>query len=331
MGRIAVIKPDHLGDLVLARPAIHAVERDNDIVLHVASTSVDLAHLLFSGIEVRSIDFPHLARRPVSTLDFDKLTKDLAAFDRVLILRDDEIMRTLAAALQGRTLLAAGDHFTHDTRIHQRALEVEFPAYSRTQLFASQPIFWPASIQSVGLCVAAGFPTNRWPIHYWYELALWLERNGISFKLIGGPDERESLSLLSTMLGAIPHRVVRGGIGFANFFDELAELDLIVASDGGTAHICSLLKPILSIFGGSPWRRYAPFGFSNVVMTRDLVCSPCLQFSRTEVNGCLTRECMVNITPKDVFRVIVSNGLDFSAVRQAEVYRGASHLENRPD
>lgn len=328
MGRIAVIKPDHLGDLVLASPAIRALSATNEVVLHIASSSLDLGQFLFPGIEIRPIDFPHLARKPVPAIDLGTLTGHFASFDRTVMLRDDDVMRSLAGALGRKALVAGGDHLTHDTRIHQRALEHEFPAYSRTQLFSPMPIFWPASIRSVGLCIAAGFPTNLWPLRHWYDLALWLERHGISFTLIGGPGEHDSLVSLSAMLRPIPHAVVEGGSRIVDLLNAIDDLDLVVATDGGTAHICSIRKPILSIFGSSPWRRYAPFGFGNVLMTRDLVCSPCMQFSNIEVNGCLTRECMMNVTPRDVFRVIESNGLDFSSVRRVDVYRGVSHFVN---
>jgi hypothetical protein len=326
VGRVAIIKPDHLGDLILASPAIRAFALAEQVVLHVGTSSRPLAQFLFPDMEIRSIDFPHLAREPVLPLNIADVANGLAAFDRVVILRDDDIMRSLAAAIGANAIVASGMHLTHDTLIHKRALLGLVPAYSRTNLFGPKPIFWPGGIGRVGLCIATGFPNNLWPVRHWYDLARRLHQQGIIFRLLGGPGEHQTLAMLSSMLKPIPHDVVEGSSQFADFLDRIEDLDLIVAGDGGTAHICSLRKPMLSLFGGSPWRRYAPFGFANLVMSRDLVCSPCLQFSTTEVNGCLTRECMTNITPKDVFRVVVSNGFDFSAVRQARVYRGASHL-----
>ena len=61
---IAILKPDHLGDLVLSVPAIRAVRaRYRNITLFVASSSRPLAGFLFPDIEdIRSADLPHLAR-----------------------------------------------------------------------------------------------------------------------------------------------------------------------------------------------------------------------------------------------------------------------------
>ena len=82
--------------------------------------------------------------------------------------------------------------------------------------------------------------------------------------------------------------------------DRDAAADWVVASDGGAGHLCSLAVPILSIFGGSPFRRYAPFGRRNRLMTQELPCSPCCQYMSRAINGCLSIECLVGITPRQV-------------------------------
>ena len=152
-----------------------------------------------------------------------------------------------------------------------------------------------------------------------------LARRDIFISLVGGPAERAELAFLSAMLKRVPHTVIEGGSDFAAFLEALEPIDLILASDGGTAHICSLRKPVCSVFGSSPWRRYAPFGRDNVLITRDEPCSPCVQFSTQEVNGCLSRECTALLRPAQVVEVLFSNGMDFSGVSGVRVERGVSH------
>src|SRR5262249_17484715 len=77
-------------------------------------------------------------------------------------------------------------------------------------------------------------------------------------------------------------------------------VELVIATDSGTAHLASLVQPVLSIFGGSPWRRFAPLGPCNAIVTRQLPCSPCPQFDRSLINTCATRECLANLTPHQV-------------------------------
>jgi ADP-heptose:LPS heptosyltransferase len=327
MSRVAVLKPDHLGDLVLASPAIRAIHRHfADVTLFVSSYAAGLARFLFPDItDVRTVDFPHLARRSAGEIAHEDLCKDLDGFEMVFCLRDDPVLRSLIERLAVRCVLAVGEDLAHDSALHKRAVSPVVGNYSRTALFAGRPILWPAAISHVGLCIAAGFPTNRWANSRWLETATALARQGMQISLIGGPGEAKDLVFLSRSMRHLPHRIIHGGSDVGAFLDALHLVDIVVASDGGTAHLCSLRKPMFSIFGSSPWRRYAPFGADNVLITRDMPCSPCVQFSSTELNGCMTRECMAAITARHVGRVLESNGLDFSLVRGVRVERGVSH------
>jgi hypothetical protein len=94
-----------------------------------------------------------------------------------------------------------------------------------------------------------------------------------------------------------------GGTDYAGFLNELSDaVELVIATDSGTAHLAALARPILSLFGGSPWRRYAPLGRFNAVLTREVPCSPCRQFDRESINLCHTQECLTNLRPEQVER-----------------------------
>lgn len=328
MTRVALVKPDHLGDVVLSAPAIRAAAVSwAEVTLFVSSTSYGLARFLFPEIGLRTLDFPHLARKKAAALDAQRLGAELDGFDLVLWLRDDPVIRSLCERVRAEQDFASGGHLTHETAIQKRMLLRHLPNYSRSALFAAEPIPWPGAIRSVGLCVAAGFPTNRWPNAYWLELAARLAGEGVGLTLIGGPGERQDLALLSKCLN-VPHGIVIGGTDFPAFLDGIGEVDLVVATDGGAAHICSLAKPVLSLFGSSPWRRYAPFGAENVVITRDLCCSPCMQFSTEHVNGCVTRECLAGLPPEpvvDLFRQLREAPAQPVRRHGLIVQRGTSH------
>jgi heptosyltransferase-2 len=327
MSRTAVLKPDHLGDLVLASPAIRAIcRRYQDVTLFVNSSSRHLARYLFQDmLEIRSVDFRHLSRRPTETIEPRELARELSRFDFVFCLRDDPVLQATMRYVTIPFQTISSSHSVHETVAHKRAVSQVIGTYSRTELFSELPIRWPSAPIHVALCVAAGFPSNRWANARWIELADHLHGIGLTIALVGGPNERDDLQFLSRLLARVPHQVIQGGDDFVEFFEALDAVDLVVASDGGTAHICSLRKPVCSIFGSSPWRRYAPFGQDNVLITRDEACSPCVQFSSEEVNGCLTRECMAAVRSGQVAEVVRSNGLDFSLARGLRVERGVSH------
>ncbi len=329
ISRVAILKPDHFGDLVLASPAIRAISlRCPDATLFVNSGTERLARYLFGdALEIRCLDFAHLSRHPTEPTNSVRAARELDRFSMVFCLRDDPVMRAVLDNVAVPSRIISGSHLVHETASHKRALVDTIGDYSRTKMFAGSPIFWPNAPAKIALCIAAGFPTNRWPNACWIDLADRLNRKGISIVLVGGPGEREDLRILSRLLPRVPHQVVEGGDDFDAFLAALEDVDLVIATDGGTAHICSLRKPICSIFGSSPWRRYAPFGRDNVLATRDEPCSPCVQFSPDILNGCLTRECMAALPPRQVARIALSNGLDFSGINGLRVERGVSHRQ----
>jgi ADP-heptose:LPS heptosyltransferase len=327
MAGVAILKPDHLGDLVLSVPAIRAIRaRHTEVTLFVAPGSLRLARFLFPDISnIHPAPLTHLMRGAGEALAPELLASILDRFEFVFLLRYDPVMQAIAERLHVRHVVATGDYLTHETNVQRHAVAPVIGEYSRTKWFGTAAITWPLCLGNVGLCIAAGFPTNRWPNIYWLELARRLAALGLMVTLVGGPAERRDLIALSRMLARVPHQVIEGGADVGAFLDTLARVDLVVASDGGTAHLCSLRKPIVSLFGSSPWRRYAPFGAHNVLLTRDEPCSPCVQFSATEINGCVSRECTALLQPRQVERVVLSNGIDFSGISGVRIERGVSH------
>lgn len=326
MTKIALVKPDHLGDLVLASPAIRAAQQHfGNVSLFVSDTTRPLARFLFPEIELRSVNLPHLARSRNATFDLDGFVSALREFELILWLRDDASIRLISERINATQDFATGDHLTHETAIHKRMMVRHVGNYSRTKSFSAVPIRWPVSIRTVGLCVAAGFPTNRWPNVLWLELAGILLHSGLALTLIGGPDEREDVALLARCLNNPSIATVIGGPDFRSFLDALGDLDVVIATDGGSAHVCSLERPMLSLFGSSPWRRYAPFGKENVVASRDLSCSPCRQFSVEEVNGCMTRECIIGLEPTVIQQVLFAADAAGPRTPHLAIQRGTSH------
>ena len=78
---------------------------------------------------------------------------------------------------------------------------------------------------------------------------------------LAGPAEVARLQVLGgairSAIGAAP-LVLVGGKDFGGFLRAVDEaVDLVVATDSGTAHLTALVRPVVSLFGGSPWRRFA--------------------------------------------------------------------------
>lgn len=310
MARTVIMKPDHLGDLILASPAVNAIRsRSDDVHLVVGAGMTGLARFLFPEISsISEVAFPHLSKSASSPDSDADVVSAVGSASGIYNLRDDPVVAD-ALAQAGYSVIGVQEvPSCHQTLAHQKSLEPFIGAYHPASFFSGKPVQWPDTIRHIALCISAGFPNNQWPLLYWFELAERCGSAGMRITLVGGPAETAELRFLSELLAGLEPAVVTGDADFARFIGGLAEVDVIVASDSGTAHLCSLTKPLLSLFGPSPWRQYAPFGAANKVLTRDMGCSPCGQFSMSHLNGCVTRECMAWLSPECVFRAL--QGLD---------------------
>lgn len=304
--RLALLKPDHLGDLVLAVPAIRALSTHFETALFVHPQGLPLAGKLFPGLPVEILAFRHLEKNPEkarSLPEFPSLP-DPGRFDEAVCLRGDPALHRTCeqAGLPFRT--CPSNDRQHETVLQQEGVRELVGEYDRSQLFfQGRERVFPVNPRRVGLCPSTGFECNAWPLLYWRDLGLQLLREGCQISLIGGPRELAKLEMLRRLL-QLPARDIWTGDRDFGIIDRMRELDLVVASDSGTAHICSLSAPILSIWGPSPYRRFAPFGRHNRLLSLDLICSPCWQFHPQVINLCSTRQCLSWLRPELVGQAI---------------------------
>ncbi len=303
--KLAIVKPDHLGDVVLSSPAIRALAaRYSDLTLFVASRCHSLATALFPGIKIEILDLAHLSKE---TQNLQALP-DFSTFDAVALLRRDHVITPQWAFLRmPRFAMFEDSHAWHQTILDYGVAREFAPPYDIDAMFYgehAERVAAKASAEpsNVGLSIGSGFYANSWPAVRWIELGRALRRQGRDVAVVHGPAEATLAKIIAQEIQGA--RTLRGGGDFRSFFDEVDRLDLVIASDGGTAHLCSMTTPILSIFGPSPVRRYAPTGQWNRVLTQMLSCSPCCQYAERLVNGCLSVECMSGVLAEDVLTVM---------------------------
>ena len=335
--KLAIIKPDHIGDLVLSSAAVRALTNAaGSATLFVASGCLSLARHLFGGLlDIRAMDFPHLSKAGNGQLDHI----DLREFGMTVFLRHDNVINPAWAELR-----CLDYQFPFDNNdLHQTALDYGVVAplvggYDVDALHfgAKLEVLKQKAVdgsQSVGLCIGSGYHANAWPVFHWLALGRRLIERNQSVSIVCGPSETGLGAALSRQLGLPPDRLIIGGADIATFLDRVGELDWVVASDGGAGHLCSLVAPVLSVFGPSPFRRYAPFGRWNGLLTRDLACSPCCQWASRAVNGCLSVECLGGIGAEDVdwvLNVRYATASEPGRIRirdDLSIYEGVSHLD----
>jgi ADP-heptose:LPS heptosyltransferase len=323
--RVGVLKPDHLGDMVLAAPAIAALRRRfSDLTLFCHPKNLLLADHLFPGLRALPLYLPHLDKEyradTTARQRVDLLRQEV---DLVICLRWDGQIDHLLMVPEVEFYTPGPVRPTSHVSVDQRELVAPFTGrydILDSYVYPAVPRLEkrPARFPRVGLCISAGFRLNSWPLSHWLDLAQRLHQHGSHIALVGGPAEAGRLRILeealADSLGYHPP-VIQGSSDFGTTLRQLHDLvDLVVATDSGTAHLAALVRPVVSLFGGSPWQKFAPLGRFNAVLSRRYHCSPCRQFNRVEANTCHTQECLTNLLPEQVFACLLAylEGQDFS-------------------
>jgi ADP-heptose:LPS heptosyltransferase len=323
--RVGVLKPDHLGDMVLAAPAIAALRRRfSHLTLFCHPKNLPLVEHLFPGLRAMPLYLPHLDKEHHADMSarqrVDLLRREV---DLLICLRWDGQIDHLLTVPEIEFYIPGPVQPASHVSVDQHDLVSPFTgSYDilDSYVYPGVPLIdkRPTRLARVGLCISAGFRLNSWPLCHWLGLAQLLHRQGAHIVLVGGPAESGRLRVLeqslADSLGYQPP-VIRGSSDFGATLRQLHELvDLVVATDSGTAHLAALVRPVVSLFGGSPWQKFAPLGRFNAVLSRRYHCSPCRQFNRVEANTCHTQECLTNLLPEQVFDCLLAylEGQDFS-------------------
>lgn len=329
MNDVAVVKPDHIGDFMLSVPALTAIEREvGPFDLFASPVNQFLQQRFLPNATFRPIRLKHLQKDGTGE-EASELGARLRRYGFTFFLRDDHVLRSVYEPIAAYAAIGDTDDDTHETLLQERALQKVFPGYRRGDRYATvRRTGWPTKLRRVGLCISAGFVSNRFPTLFWVELARAVEaRFGAEVVFIGGPLEAKDLETLSRLTGA-KHPPIVGGRDLDAFFGALERCDVVVGTDSGSLHLISSCLPVLGLFASSPWRRYSPFGVDNRVLRVVLGCAPCFQFSHFAYNGCLTRECATTISAEHVCNALTAQpSQQIVAIGDSvELVFGPSHL-----
>jgi ADP-heptose:LPS heptosyltransferase len=179
--------------------------------------------------------------------------------------------------------------------------------FARTEV----PIDEPAEqVPPILISIGANRSAKLWPRPYWAEVIAWCAANRLAVGLLGSrPAEQaqyyHSLETEESLLAQTPLVDLRGRYTLPMVAGALARARACVTIDNGVMHLAAAVgTPTVAIFGGSPWRLWAPRSACVRVL---LPADPCLlcEENRFRNVGCLLPEhvCMLAVTPA---RVIAS-------------------------
>jgi lipopolysaccharide heptosyltransferase II len=331
--KIAVVLPNHLGDVVMATPALRALRRgrpEADITAVVRSSltgvlggSPNVDHVLAHDIYRRRGKLAQFAERA-------RVARALRGVDTVLVLPNSFASALLALlsgartrlgyARRGRSLLLTDPAPAPRVNGHfaPQAMERYYLELTRrlgapdlgTQLelflepeaerecdsrFAAAGIGGARPL--VCLAPGAGFgPSKLWPLAYVAELARALREDGADVALVHGPGEGALADEIARSAG-VPLAILGGdSMSLSLLKSVLARAQLLVCNDAGARHIAAAFEVPTLVLMGPTAVGYTNLNLKRTKLLREPVeCSPC------QLKVCpIDHRCMTRLVPARV-------------------------------
>jgi ADP-heptose:LPS heptosyltransferase len=306
--RVAVLRLDHLGDLLLSFPALEALRRGlphAHLTLVVAPWCEELARLCpwVDAVSVARAPWFERPRRrgwPVGALGALAGLLRRGGFDLGVDLRGD-LRHMLAMRWAGvpwrlaAPQTAGGFLLTHagvpgPGHEWRRSLDLlksaglRAAAPGRPRLAPSARARAKARRRLKGWGLRPGFlavhpfagaPSKRWPLEHWRRLLAAMPRRRVL--LLGGAGEAAELQDLARE-GAAGTRVVAAGtLGADELAAVLEQAGVLLGLDSGPGHLAAAVgTPVLSLFSAaSDPARWGAQGPGVRLLSADAPCSPC--------------------------------------------------------
>jgi heptosyltransferase-2 len=183
----------------------------------------------------------------------------------------------------------------------------------------------------IGLNPGAAFGSSKkWPPERFGELADRIA-SGLNGTAIIFGSKAEEKTAREIMKIAPETRSFAGKTTLRELAALLSECDALVTNDSGTMHVgYAVGTPLVALFGSTSVELTGPPAHGNIVIKKDIPCSPCF------VRECPKKHtrCMQEITPEEVFMALkkilpVSRAVFFD--RDGTLCRDADFLRTRGD
>jgi ADP-heptose:LPS heptosyltransferase len=327
--RVAVIRLDHLGDLLNAFPALEALRKrlpHAQLDLFVGPWSADLAKLSPVVDSIQVVQAPWFQRPERvewpwrAILEFGRTLRK-GNYDLAIELRGDlrhhlalavsGIPQTLGHAVTaGRFLLTNPGHY--DNALHEidqnlsllgakagDSVRLKLP--TTASLEAKKVI---ASLKLgksfVAIQAACGTPAKRWIPGRWSELIRSLPAS-TKLVLLGAKNELEEMQAIADQCGKRAVKIASGRLSLPALAAFLKEAKLLISVDSGPAHLAAAVgTPVVALYSGT--NRVEQWGLRGKkihILRAEVPCSPC---ERTHCP--YTNECMRRIEVADVLAVL---------------------------
>lgn len=299
---ILVIKLDHMGDFLLAIPALMRLRskfKNAEIDIVVGEWNVALARKLniFRQIFTYSCFQQESFKGPRQNLEQErKLLSGIGPYDIAIDLRRQPDTRYFLADVPAALKVGYKSFTGYDegldicldierdepgrivgpnkTNISYQMIRLVEAIPAETMILPPFTTAQPLA-NHIALFPGAGSPVKQWPIENYVSLIKKLMDLDYRFKLTVylSRSEKYLTRFFSNLAGV----EISVGLDVDKLIDSLATNVLAVANNSFGAHLSSYIGiPVVAIYGGheTVWEWQPPFGTSEVIYS-DLDCSPC--------------------------------------------------------
>jgi lipopolysaccharide heptosyltransferase I len=142
----------------------------------------------------------------------------------------------------------------------------------------------------------ARWPTKRWPVQHFTEIATRLTREfDAHIIVVGGTEDVSAAQQLASTLPR-PAINLAGQTTLKQLAAVLARAHLVVTNDSGPMHLAAALgTPVAAIFTCTSPARARPYGAGHVVFSTNVWCAA------SYVKRCARMECMTELVPDRVW------------------------------
>ncbi|HEU4631875.1 MAG TPA: glycosyltransferase family 9 protein, partial [Gemmatimonadaceae bacterium] len=293
--RLVVRAPNHLGDLVMALPALRAAA-PCDVV-----APRGLAPLLaLAGVGGAIIPFERGARgflRAARRLRAGRYARGVLlppSLSSALLFRAGGVRRVRGTPTDGRgpllhdavpTDALAGLHRSARYHVLLAGVAPAAPIAPRLRIPPDLAARWEAlaggfAHQAVGIFPGSNAPSRRWPVERFGALAAHLAATGERVVVFGGPGERHLTGAIAAAVGDDARLLDLGGrTDLPLLAAGLASLRLLVSNDSGPLHLAAAAgTPAVSLWGAGDPTVTAPLGPGQRLLRHpELPCVPCVK------------------------------------------------------
>ncbi|MBL7124623.1 MAG: glycosyltransferase family 9 protein [Dehalococcoidales bacterium] len=147
---------------------------------------------------------------------------------------------------------------------------------------------------------------KRWDSKKYAKLADKLLRDSnIKMIALGSPGERQLIEATFSDLSIKPI-IASGEVTLGQTAAIINRSDCLVSNDGGLMHVAVAMNtPVVAICGPTDYVRTGPLGKQNIIIRKDLPCSPCYTVGKlARVESCQNRICLESITVEEVLEAV---------------------------